>query len=213
MDTQGLRGAGLRRRRKASIDLNVRPNETRDREGTSNSGIARGVSVGNNQGESVPAPPPPIDVDAIDDDDVVESSASAFAEAINKSTGTGLHRRPLMVDVDSGRTSRMPANISIKRRRVPPNQPVIDCDHVVLLTVPGREPVSKPPPPQEEPKFTCPICMCPFTQETSTKCGHIFCKECIKMAISSQGKCPTCRKKVTARDLIRVFLPATTRHG
>lgn len=208
MDTQGLRGVRGHRRRKAMIDLNVTPNETRDQEGTSNAANARGFSADNNRGEFVPAPsvPPTIDVDAIDDD-VVESSASAFAEAKNKSTGA--RRRPVMVDVDSGCTSGMPANISNKRRRVPPNQPVIDCDHVIVLTMPAGESVSKAPTPQEEPKFTCPICMCPLTQETSTKCGHIFCKDCIKMAISSQGKCPTCRKKVTAKDLIRVFLPAT----
>ncbi|XP_010547106.1 PREDICTED: E3 ubiquitin-protein ligase RNF4 isoform X3 [Tarenaya hassleriana] len=185
MDPQGLRGARGHRRRKATIDLNVIPNETRDQDGISNSGNAGGVTVGDNQGESVSAPPT-IDLDAIDDD-VVLSSASAFAEAKNKSTGA--RRRPVMVDVDSGHTSRIPASISNKRRK--------------------EESVSKPPPPREEPKFTCPICMSPFTQETSTKCGHIFCSECIKMAISSQGKCPTCRKKVTAKDLIRVFLPAT----
>ncbi|XP_010547105.1 PREDICTED: E3 ubiquitin-protein ligase RFWD2 isoform X2 [Tarenaya hassleriana] len=202
MDPQGLRGARGHRRRKATIDLNVIPNETRDQDGISNSGNAGGVTVGDNQGESVSAPPT-IDLDAIDDD-VVLSSASAFAEAKNKSTGA--RRRPVMVDVDSGHTSRIPASISNKRRKVPPNQPVIDCDRVIMLT---EESVSKPPPPREEPKFTCPICMSPFTQETSTKCGHIFCSECIKMAISSQGKCPTCRKKVTAKDLIRVFLPAT----
>lgn len=68
---------------------------------------------------------------------------------------------------------------------------------------------SKTVAPVEEPKFNCPICLCPFTEEVSTKCGHIFCKECIKNAISLQAKCPTCRKKVTAKDLIRVFLPTT----
>lgn len=62
-------------------------------------------------------------------------------------------------------------------------------------------------PPVQEPKFNCPICLCPFTEEVSTKCGHIFCKACIKNALSLQAKCPTCRKKITAKDLIRVFLP------
>ena len=37
---------------------------------------------------------------------------------------------------------------------------------------------------------------------------HIFWKGCIKMAISRQNKCSTCRKKVTAKELIRVFLPS-----
>ncbi|XP_010524666.1 PREDICTED: E3 ubiquitin-protein ligase RNF4-like [Tarenaya hassleriana] len=203
MDTQGGRGVRGHRRRKAVIDLNALPTETRIQEGTSNSGNARGITVGNNPGESAPVPsPPPPTVDVVSiDEDVVESSASAFAEAKNKSRGA--RQRPVMIDVDSGCTSGMPANISNKRRMVPPNQQAVDRDDVVVLAAP------EPQPPQEEPKFTCPICMSPFTQETSTKCGHIFCKECIRTAISSQHKCPTCRKKVLARDLIRVFLPAT----
>ncbi|KAJ4868771.1 RING/U-box superfamily protein [Raphanus sativus] len=112
-----------------------------------------------------------IDVDAIEDD-VVESSASDFAEAISKSSGA--RRRRSRDGVESGGMTRLSPS---KRRRVPPNQPVIDCED--------------------------------FTEEMSTKCGHIFCKGCIQMAISKQGKCPTCRKKVTVKELIRVFLPTT----
>ncbi|VVB17763.1 unnamed protein product [Arabis nemorensis] len=210
MNTQEVRTPRGNRRRKAVIDLNAEPG---DQEGTSAPVRAPRVPTGNLQGESVPAqfPPTMIDVDAIEDD-VIESSASAFAEAKSKSTGA--RRRPLMVDVESGGITRLPANVSNKRRRVPSNQPVIDCEHapvnVVELNMSPRLSRSKAPaPPPEEPKFTCPICMCPFTEEMSTKCGHIFCKGCIKMAISRQAKCPTCRKKVTAKELIRVFLPAT----
>ncbi|KAG2301387.1 hypothetical protein Bca4012_059635 [Brassica carinata] len=192
MNTEELRANRGIRRRKALIDLNEAP---RDQEGTSASVSAPPtVLIG---GGNLQAWQTMIDVDAIEDD-VVESSASAFAEAISKSSGT--RRRRLTVGVESGGTARLSPN---KRRRVPPNQPVIDCENVPdTLSVPA-------PPPPEEPKFSCPICMCPFTEEMSTKCGHIFCKGCIKMAISKQGKCPTCRKKVTAKELIRVFLPST----
>ncbi|KEH40845.1 zinc finger, C3HC4 type (RING finger) protein [Medicago truncatula] len=62
------------------------------------------------------------------------------------------------------------------------------------------------PEPPEEPR--CPICMDPFVEEMTTRCGHIFCKNCIKNVIRIQGKCPTCRKKVTSRQLIKVFLPS-----
>ncbi|CAH8363099.1 unnamed protein product [Eruca vesicaria subsp. sativa] len=207
--TQESRTSRGIRRRKAVIDLNEIP---RDHEGTTSSAasvresptVAPPPSGG---GLSVPSQPVPtmIDVDAIEDD-IIESSASAFAEAKSKSSG-GRRRRPLMVDVESGGLTRLPANISNKRRRIPPNQPVIDCEHV---PVDVRESSPKPPPPPpEEPKFSCPICMSPFTEETSTKCGHIFCKGCIKQAISRQAKCPTCRKRVTNKELIRVFLPTT----
>ncbi|PNY06721.1 E3 ubiquitin-protein ligase rnf4-like protein [Trifolium pratense] len=71
------------------------------------------------------------------------------------------------------------------------------------------ETVKKPPEPPKEPVFSCPICMGPLVEEMSTRCGHIFCKACIKAAISAQAKCPTCRKKITVKELIRVFLPTT----
>ncbi|XP_018453089.1 uncharacterized protein LOC108824213 [Raphanus sativus] len=205
---QGWRSTRGIRRRKALIDLNVAPSDV---EGTSAASVRASSPILTTpscdlQRESVaPSHPAPttIDVDAIEDD-VVESSAIAFAEARSKSTGT--RRRRLMVDVESGGTTRFSVDMSNKRRRVPPNQPVIDCEHVPVDTLSSSK---APPPPPEEPKFSCPICMCPFTEEMSTKCGHIFCKACIKMAISRQNKCPTCRKKVTAKELIRVFLPTT----
>ncbi|KAK4267602.1 hypothetical protein QN277_024358 [Acacia crassicarpa] len=68
----------------------------------------------------------------------------------------------------------------------------------------------KSPEPPEEPVFNCPICMEPLVEEMSTRCGHIFCKRCIKAAINAQGKCPTCRKKVNVKELIRVFLPSAS---
>jgi len=62
----------------------------------------------------------------------------------------------------------------------------------------------------KKPLISCPICMGPFVEEMTTKCGHIFCKTCIKDAIKAQAKCPTCRKKITSvRQLIRVYLPTT----
>lgn len=66
-------------------------------------------------------------------------------------------------------------------------------------------PQSTPPP--ETPAFSCPICLGPLSEETSTKCGHIFCKMCIEASIKVQHKCPTCRKRLRMKDTIRVYLP------
>ncbi|KAI3760259.1 hypothetical protein L1987_50652 [Smallanthus sonchifolius] len=69
------------------------------------------------------------------------------------------------------------------------------------------------PPSPKEPTFSCSVCMGPLVEEVATKCGHIFCKACIVAAIKAQHKCPTCRQKLTNKNLIRVYLPTTKRRG
>lgn len=163
----------------------------------------QGVQQGTGQTPRVPQivpGPPMIDIDATeddDDDDVVESTASAFAQAKNKSRSA--RRGSVVVDVESGGSARLSKN------RTRPRSDQANADSAGR----SKSRKSKAAAPVVEPKFNCPICMCPFTEEVSTKCGHIFCKGCVKNAISLQAKCPTCRKKVTAKDLIRVFLPTT----
>ncbi|CAA7050908.1 unnamed protein product [Microthlaspi erraticum] len=136
--------------------------------------------------------PPMIDVDAIEDDDcVVESTATAFNRA-KRYKARSARRGPLVVDVESGISKNR------TRRRSDKANPELNNSRK-----------SKAAAPVEEPKFNCPICMCPLTEEMTTKCGHIFCNKCIRSAISIQPNCPACRKKVTPKDLIRVFLPTT----
>ncbi|OIV99573.1 hypothetical protein TanjilG_17383 [Lupinus angustifolius] len=157
--------------------------------------------------------PPTIDVEAFDDD-VIESNPRAFAEAKNKNNSRR-NRRRTIVDVDLEDQTRVTNNSCNKRNRVSPGQRIINCDHYDLcinLEVSNSDMMKHMPPPEppKEPVFNCPICMGPLVEEVSTKCGHIFCKACIKAAISAQNKCPTCRKKITVRELIRVFLPSTS---
>ncbi|XP_022771495.1 E3 ubiquitin-protein ligase RNF4-like [Durio zibethinus] len=207
MSTLEVRGPSLRgyRRRKAMLDLNVPPSEIREQEGTSQ-------HAGSEEVTSQPiqfAPPAAIDVEAIDDD-VIESSARAFAEAKNNSRRS--HGRTV-VDVDSGQPVRSTNNNQNRHRRLPPSPTVINCDHYINLeSMPQStvEEIRKPQPPPKEPTFNCPICMGSLAEEMSTRCGHIFCKACIKAAIAAQGKCPTCRKRVTVKELIRVFLPSAS---
>ncbi|CAB4321545.1 unnamed protein product [Prunus armeniaca] len=201
------RAARYVNRRKDQVDLDLNsapPGDNRDQEGTSTPADPQNNQA-TLQGQS--APPNMIDVEAIDDD-VVESSPRAFAEAKNNARR---NQRRITVDVDLERT-RVTRN---KRRRVAPNQTIINCDFYINLesnnnSSSTKESVAQPaPPPPKEPTFSCPICMAPLVEEMSTKCGHIFCKACIRAAIGAQGKCPTCRRKVTMKELIRVFLPTT----
>lgn len=153
-----------------------------------------------------------INVEEIDDDDVIISSPRAFEEAKNKSRS----RRTVVVDVESEEAAvRHGPNQANKRRRGLGNPPIINCELYVNLEGSSGSmsrahyvaPAPAPPPP--EPTFSCPVCMGPIVEEVTTKCGHIFCKACIKAAITAQHKCPTCRRKITNRDLIRVYLPTT----
>ncbi|KAA0049140.1 E3 ubiquitin-protein ligase RNF4-like [Cucumis melo var. makuwa] len=56
----------------------------------------------------------------------------------------------------------------------------------------------------------CAICIEPLVEETTTKCGHVFCRNCIETAIATQHRCPICRRKLRKRDIIRIYLPFTS---
>lgn len=61
--------------------------------------------------------------------------------------------------------------------------------------------------------ITCPVCMDRASvfesmgrKLVTTNCGHVFCDECIRNAISSLHKCPVCNKKLTMRSFHRLFI-------
>ncbi|KAI4354325.1 hypothetical protein L6164_003195 [Bauhinia variegata] len=211
MSSRAVRGTAVRsyRRRKTALDLDlnrVPPGENRELEGPSNQLAPQVVETGPQPQSLQPAM---IDVEDIDDD-VVESTPRAFAEAKNNSRR---NRGRIVVDlVNSEDRVRVNNNNHNKRRRDSASE-ANNCEIYINLESSScsmRDYVKMVPEPPKEPVFSCPICMGPLVEETSTRCGHIFCKNCIKAAISVQSKCPTCRKKVTAKELIRVFLPSTS---
>lgn len=62
-------------------------------------------------------------------------------------------------------------------------------------------------------RITCPVCMDSDAQIRrdgrqlySTTCGHIFCSVCIKQSVSTQHRCPTCRKRLTGKQIHPLFL-------
>ncbi|CAD6993786.1 uncharacterized protein LOC101455597 isoform X2 [Ceratitis capitata] len=56
--------------------------------------------------------------------------------------------------------------------------------------------------------FMCAVCMesCVSNQPTSTKCGHVFCANCIRQAVRLTRKCPMCNTKLTANMLFRIYV-------
>lgn len=55
----------------------------------------------------------------------------------------------------------------------------------------------------EDDEDNCGICMCEISGEDVgvTKCGHIFCFECLKTSILSTSKCPMCSTPQTNKDI------------
>ncbi|XP_041027187.1 uncharacterized protein LOC121267374 isoform X2 [Juglans microcarpa x Juglans regia] len=127
MSSRAARGAPVRgyRRRKTVLDLDLNtapPSDNRDLEGTS-------IQVEHNGIQGRSALPAMIDVEAIDDD-VVESSPRAFAQAKNNSRRNGGRA---VVDVDQEERTRVAQNNRNKRRRDLPNQTIINCDLYINL--------------------------------------------------------------------------------
>ena len=58
----------------------------------------------------------------------------------------------------------------------------------------------------DEEKDSCPICLNEITGDDVgvTKCGHLFCYECIKQNIVKQPKCPTCTKPINGADIFMI---------
>lgn len=62
-------------------------------------------------------------------------------------------------------------------------------------------------------KVSCPICLDGYSEIVksrrlivSTKCGHIFCSQCIRDALKTAGSCPTCRKKLTHKQYHPIYI-------
>ncbi|KAI4317348.1 hypothetical protein L6164_025222 [Bauhinia variegata] len=159
-----------------------------------------------------------LQLEAVDDgrlDDVVIISPRKFEEAKNKGGRRYAHRRH--GTTHSAETCSFPVS---NNNGGTPDRPIVIVDCELSLKVGDSRKKQKtddsdvPPPavppsyhPPKAPKFSCGICMCELTDATSTKCGHIFCKECLVAAIAFQHKCPSCRRKLRKNDMFRVYLP------
>ncbi|XP_072520134.1 E3 ubiquitin-protein ligase RNF4 [Salminus brasiliensis] len=60
---------------------------------------------------------------------------------------------------------------------------------------------------------SCPVCMDAYTEiiesgrlMVSTKCGHLFCSQCIRDSLARAHFCPTCRKKLTHKQYHPIYI-------
>ena len=53
----------------------------------------------------------------------------------------------------------------------------------------------------------CPICLCNARLPVATKCGHIFCWECIKNWVNTKGRyeCPVCKSGIKLNEVVKLY--------
>ncbi|XP_028271814.1 E3 ubiquitin-protein ligase RNF4 isoform X2 [Parambassis ranga] len=61
--------------------------------------------------------------------------------------------------------------------------------------------------------ISCPVCLDVYSEiiesgrlVVSTKCGHVFCSQCLRDALASSHNCPTCRKRLTHRQYHPLYI-------
>lgn len=60
---------------------------------------------------------------------------------------------------------------------------------------------------------SCPVCMDAYGEiiesgrlVVSTKCGHLFCSQCLRDSLTRSHTCPTCRKKLTHKQYHPIYI-------
>ncbi|XP_068182465.1 E3 ubiquitin-protein ligase RNF4 [Antennarius striatus] len=61
--------------------------------------------------------------------------------------------------------------------------------------------------------ISCPVCLDSYSEivesgrlVVSTKCGHVFCSQCLRDSLASSHTCPTCRKRLTHRQYHPLYI-------
>lgn len=158
-----------------------------------------------------------ITVDVKDDDDEVQilsprSVAQAKTSRRNQRRAAVTTTNHMDLELTLGSSASISQRASARVSR----NAIIDLtsgndDDVIPLSSRKRKAPQLSPEPSKDVQLTCAICMDTMKEETSTVCGHIFCKPCILGAIKTQKKCPTCRRKLTNANIHRIYLSSGSR--
>ncbi|XP_018054052.1 PREDICTED: uncharacterized RING finger protein C548.05c-like [Atta colombica] len=57
--------------------------------------------------------------------------------------------------------------------------------------------------------LTCPICFEALSSKLkpyTTRCGHLFCSDCLQTFLQTAKKCPTCKTTITLKSCTRLYL-------
>ncbi|XP_053990171.1 E3 ubiquitin-protein ligase RNF4-like [Hylaeus anthracinus] len=56
--------------------------------------------------------------------------------------------------------------------------------------------------------LSCPICYEQYSTEIkpmSTRCGHVFCVQCLETALHTSKRCPTCKRSTKFQNCTRLY--------
>uniref|UniRef100_A0A8D3CBL3 RING-type domain-containing protein n=1 Tax=Scophthalmus maximus TaxID=52904 RepID=A0A8D3CBL3_SCOMX len=151
-----------------------------------------------------PAPPQET-IDVMDNTEDVEEVVDLTCEG-SEAAVVDLTSNDSVLLVDEG-----PQN-----RRVPTGESYIvssdedeDTPHVLSAGTVSSEHTSRSTPGT----ISCPVCLDSYSEivdsgrlVVSTKCGHVFCSQCLRDALTSSHTCPTCRKRLTHRQYHPLYI-------
>ena len=134
------------------------------------------------------------------------------------STSSGEPRNPRPLSSMGETSSSVAATVTVGTTVTGESSAPFPALAVAGVAAPAQAVGLAPPPPpaasSSAPEgISCPICMDTVAEikadgktVVSTNCGHIFCDNCLKGAIKTQKKCPTCRKKLSPKSYHPLFL-------
>ncbi|CAJ0578633.1 unnamed protein product, partial [Mesorhabditis spiculigera] len=70
-----------------------------------------------------------------------------------------------------------------------------------IITI--ETPISEPQADDDGSRFECPICRCGVTGAVVTRCGHMFCSDCMEkwLKVAAENpRCPGCNKSIMAEE-------------
>ncbi|KPU72675.1 uncharacterized protein Dana_GF27206 [Drosophila ananassae] len=113
-------------------------------------------------------------------------------------------------DAPETRRSRSRSGHRRRRRNDEPNaEEVIDVNEVATPPKRPREEEMEEEEEEGEPGcYKCPVCLgCARGHEpVATKCGHIFCRECLEHSLQKVKRCPICFTRLTRRQYMRIYI-------
>ena len=93
------------------------------------------------------------------------------------------------------------------------NRDTQDTNQDIVDLTQSQSPTSSSSNSRDPQSSVCPVCLDSLAEVkengsflASTICGHVFCGPCLTSAIRSNGRCPTCRKKVNGKQWHKIFL-------